>query len=89
VSEPPGSPPVRLEPPAVASRPARPEADESRGGLHIGSLEVRIVPAADRGEHKPAPAPVSTASRIRPAAASAARPGPLARGFRSFGLTQG
>jgi hypothetical protein len=72
--------PAVLAPAAAFTRPVRPVRDstaESLGGVHIGHLEVRIIPP-------PAPQtrpPMRRTSPHRPSA-------PLARGFRSFGLAQ-
>ena len=69
------APPQR---PAMASRPERTRAS---GGLHIGSIEVRVVAA-------PAAAPASQ-QVTRQAARPASRPiGRIARGFGVFGLGQ-
>jgi hypothetical protein len=69
-----------LAPPALGERRSPPKpasadlAARSKGGVLIGTLEVKIVPP---------PAPVARpAAPLRPAAA------PLSRGFRAFGLTQ-
>jgi hypothetical protein len=74
------SPPIRLEPQAVAPPPHSPDNGGREAGVRIGSLEVRIVPPA-----------VVQVPVGRPLAAAAvpARPVPLSRGFRSFGLVQG
>jgi hypothetical protein len=85
--EPWGSPtPIRLEPPAIASRPDRPSPDQPTAGLRIGSIEVRIAPPAAQA---PASQPAASIGRLARPAATRPVPTRLARGFRSFGLVQG
>jgi len=69
-----------LMPPPV-SAPPRPQREPAGGGLHIGTLEVRVV------------APQIVAAAVRPAARQAGRiaapsRGQIARGFGVFGLGQ-
>lgn len=74
--------PVRLAPPTV-ERPAAKPAAAPPTGVHIGSLEIRIV--------SPTPPPQPPAPVQRPAAAPAGRKAPaspLSRRFRVFGLAQ-
>jgi hypothetical protein len=85
-------PRTRLEPPNLALRPRqnqRPlhQTNEPVGGVHIGSLEVRIIappptPAPGLGPRPPAihppRHPVQSTHGVQP----------LARGFGSFGLVQ-
>jgi len=72
-----------LAPPSVIerrgpTRPASPDgAAASKGGVQIGTLEVRIVPPAS----PPPPA-------VRPVAPSRQAAALLSRGFRAFGLAQ-
>lgn len=75
------APPARVElappPPRSPDRPVQERAAAGSSGVHIGHLEVRIVPP-------PAPPARPLARRAAPRPA----PAPLARGFRSFGLAQ-
>ena len=83
-------PPSSLEPPPMrpsrvpslksAFTPVKPTAvgGETKPVVHIGSLEVRIVPQP----HPPVAAPMRTAPAVTQGMGS------LARGFGSFGLTQ-
>jgi len=76
---------VELVPPEPrASAPVRAEARMRGGQLHIGKLEIRIIPPPSAP--RPPSAPPVPAQR----AAGAAVPSrPLARGFGVFGFSQG
>ncbi len=76
---------VELVPPEPrASAPIREEPRMRGGRVHIGRLEVRVVPPA------PAPRPPSAPPVPAQRAASPTVPSrPLARGFRVFGFSQG
>jgi hypothetical protein len=76
------APAIRLEPPAVAPRPSQSAEDGKTSGVRIGSLEVRITPAAPPAPDTRRSAKARTAPSARPAS-------PLSRSFRSFGLVQG
>lgn len=71
-------PAVRDDPgPAPSRDPASATPDATAGGVHIGSVEIQIVPA-----HEPPPRPA-------PAVAPRAVVAPLSRGFTSpIGLRQ-
>ena len=85
VAPPPPSRPVEAAPPIAPGRveltppsphrPARETAAAGSGGVHIGHLEVRIVPS---------PSPPTPARRATPRSS----PARLARAFRNFGLAQ-
>jgi hypothetical protein len=78
---------VRLEPPAVAPPPHRPDNREREARVRIGSLEVRIVPPA-AGQVPAAHPPAAAIPPVRPAP-PVRMVAPLSRGFRPFGLVQG
>jgi hypothetical protein len=80
---------VRLTPARSAESAAPPADSMARAGLRIGTLEVRIMPGADRNEVKAAPVAMGPPVRRVEAGSSAKRAGPLARGFGCFGLVQG
>jgi hypothetical protein len=80
VNEPARKESIRLIPPPIVHQTdsngrAANQFRETSAGLHIGSLEIHVVP----------PPPLQARS-LPPAKSAAVR---LARGFRSFGLVQG
>jgi hypothetical protein len=84
-------PPLRLEPPPAPIPPQRVNAADAQrpAGVHIGTLEVRIVlPDAAKGSALRATAAATPKQQtpLPPAPPSSAR---LSRGFGAFGLAQG
>jgi hypothetical protein len=76
--------PLVTPPPPPPRAPTPPDRERAAPGLHIGTLEVRIVAPTP-----PAPIPAPRAAPARAAArAPAARTGGIARGFSVFGLGQ-
>jgi len=75
-----------VTPPRPPSRaPTLTARERTPPGLHIGTLEVRIVAPAPTPPPLPAPRPAPSRAAPR---APAARAGGIARGFSVFGLGQ-
>jgi hypothetical protein len=73
---------LQPSPRMVPANPRR-ETAASGTGVHIGSIEVEIVPVAE------APAPSAAPQRVEPAPSAPASAAPLTRGLTSpIGLRQ-
>jgi hypothetical protein len=78
--------PIRLEPPVLEQRRSTVENSPQPTGaagrtIHIGSLEIKIMPPPPPPPPSQAPPPVRKAS--------AAPPKPISRAFATFGIAQG
>ncbi len=77
--------PLVTPPPPPPRAPAPTARERAPPGLHIGTLEVRIVAPNPTPASLPAPRPAPSRAVPR---APAARVGGIARGFSVFGLGQ-
>ena len=84
----PAAPPIIMPHPPAPRPSAKPVPSGPAGGVHIGTLEVRVVAPAGPARAAPPPAGRPRSAARAPAPRQAWGAGRLSRGFAVFGLGQ-